>query len=201
MRRRGPGSGTLVNHAVHPALQKAAGDTLERDVVLTLDEALPAGTRELVGRLLAREPGLAGLTHIALGTGAERPGRPGAGLLAAEAYRTRIDPHRLAYDAEPRTRSRRARRFEIAEGPADVREAGLFGGTATDAADTGLLVARDAATPVDRREPKRLEQRFRLVLVERTGIAVPEARRREARAARDGARRGRPAARARSRAS
>ncbi len=73
-----PGSGTLVNHAVHPALQKGAGDTLERDLVLTLEEALPAGARELVGRLLAREPGLAGLTHVALGTGAGALVRPGA---------------------------------------------------------------------------------------------------------------------------
>ena len=166
-----PGSGTLVNHGVHPALQKAADDTLERDLVLTLEEALPAGARELVGRLLAREPGLAGLTHVALGTDAGAPADP-AQALAAEAYRKRLDPHRLAYDAEAHTVEASAT-FEIAEGPADVREAGLFGGTASDAAGTGLLVARDTATPVDRREPKRLEQQFRLVLVERTGIAVP----------------------------
>ena len=40
-----PGSGTLVNHAIHAPLEKGADDTLERDVVLTLDPALDPGTR------------------------------------------------------------------------------------------------------------------------------------------------------------
>src|SRR5262245_8181672 len=64
-----PGSGTLVNHAVLGAVEKGEDDTFEGDVELMLDSALAPGTRDLVGRLLAREPGLAGLTHIALGTG------------------------------------------------------------------------------------------------------------------------------------
>jgi beta-lactam-binding protein with PASTA domain len=161
-----------VNHAVHPVLEKGEDDTLERDVVLTLDEALDAGTRELVGRLLAREPGAAGLTHVALGTGTTVPADR-QGLLAAEAYRTRIDPRRLTYDPDAHTVEASAS-FDVAEGPGGVTEAGLFGGAATDAADSGLLVARDAGETVDRTEPKRFEQRFRLVLVERTGIAVPD---------------------------
>jgi beta-lactam-binding protein with PASTA domain len=167
-----PRSGTLLNHAVHPVLEKGEDDTLERDVVLTLDAALAPGTRELVGRLLAREPGVGGLTHIALGTGSSVPdGRQG--LLAAEAYRVRIDPRRLGYDPAAHTVEASAS-FEVAEGPVGVSEAGLFGGTATDATDSGLLVARGAGESVDRTAPERFEQRFRLVLVERTGLAVPE---------------------------
>ena len=167
-----PGSGVLVNHAVHPVLEKGDEDTLERDVVLKLDEALAPGVRELVGRLLAREPGLAGLTHVALGTSAAAAGDP-QHPLAAEAYRKRLDPHQLSYDPDAHVVEASAS-FEIGEGPADVLEAGLFGGSATDVANTGFLVARDTATPVDRTRPQRLTQEFHLVLVEKTGIAVPE---------------------------
>src|SRR4029077_10883681 len=107
-----------------------------------------AGTRDLVGSLLARAPALAGLTHIALGTGTGAA----EGRLAAEEYRVRIDPPRLAYDPAAHTVEASAS-FAIAEGPADVREAGLFGGTATDDADTGLLRSRDGGENA-RSEPK-----------------------------------------------
>ena len=117
--------------------------------------------------------GSRGLTHIALGTAARASRRTGPACSRTRPTGRRLDPHRLAYLADAHTVEASAT-FEIAEGPLDVREAGLFGGTANDAADTGLLVARDAGDRSTAREPKRLEQRFRLVLVERTGIAVPK---------------------------
>jgi beta-lactam-binding protein with PASTA domain len=166
-----PGTGTLVNHSVHPALVKGEADTLVRELRLTLAEALAPGARDLVGGLLARRPGLAGITHVALGTSAAAPGDPPRGL-AAEAYRKPLAPGAAEYDPASHTFEAGAS-FEIGEGPAEVREAGLFGGTATGLPGSGLLVAREAGPPIDRRVPKRLERRFRLVLVARTDVAVP----------------------------
>ena len=166
-----PGTGTLVNHSVHPALQKRAGDTLVRELRLTLEEAIPPGARALIAGLLAREPGLGGITQIALGTSGDAPPQPPPGLVA-EAYRKPLAPGALVYDAPAHTVEARAG-FEIGEGPDEVLEAGLFGGTATGLPGSGLLVARETGTPIDRRVPKRLEHRFRLVLVARTDVEVP----------------------------
>src|SRR6266498_2675973 len=43
-----PDSGVLVNHATHPAVQKAEGDVLERELFLTLEPALAPGARDLI---------------------------------------------------------------------------------------------------------------------------------------------------------
>jgi beta-lactam-binding protein with PASTA domain len=166
-----PGSGTLVNHAVHPRIEKAENDTLLRELFLALEETLAPGARDLIGGLLARRKGLAGITHVALGTNGETPAEPRRDLLA-EAYRKPLAPSALSYDSFAHAVDARAR-FEIGEGPAEVREAGLFGGNASERPDTGFLVARDTGAAVDRREPKRLERRFRLVLVEKTNLSVP----------------------------
>ena len=73
-----PGSGTLVNHGVHPALQKAVGDTLKRDLVLTLEEALPraraSSSAVCSPASRARRPHPRRARHRR-----RRPGRPGAG--------------------------------------------------------------------------------------------------------------------------
>src|SRR5436190_8504865 len=149
-----PGSGVLVNHTVHAKIEKGENDTLEREVFLTLDEALAPGARDLVGGLLARRDGVAGISYVALGTNGETPADPPRDLLA-EAYRKPLPETALVYDRSAHAVEARAS-FEIGEGPPDVREAGLFGGTATDRADTGSLLVRDTGAAVDRRQPKRL---------------------------------------------
>jgi beta-lactam-binding protein with PASTA domain len=166
-----PDSGLLVNHAVHPAIEKGEGETLRRELFLTLEPALAPGARDLIGGLLARREGLAGITHVALGTSGDAPTEPPRDLLA-EAYRKPLPPGALVYDA-PAHAVEAVAEFDLGEGPEDVREAGLLGGTATETADTGSLVARDTGAAVDRRLPQRLERRFRLVLVADTGIGVP----------------------------
>jgi len=166
-----PGSGVLVNHAVHPAIEKGEGDTLRRELLLTLEPALAPGARDLIGGLLARREGLAGITHVALGTSGDAAPEPPRDLLA-EAYRKPLPPGALVYDATAHVVEAVAE-FGLGEGPEDVREAGLFGGTATETADTGSLVVRDTGPAVDRRLPQRLARRFRLVLVADTGIGVP----------------------------
>src|SRR6266540_3801225 len=97
-----PDSGVLVNHATHPAVQKAEGDVLERELFLTLEPALAPGARDLIGGLLARRSGLAGITHVALGTSGDAP---------AETARAALPPH-------PR---RQDRRKSAGPGRADAR--------------------------------------------------------------------------------
>ncbi len=166
-----PDSGVLVNHATHPAVQKAEGDVLERELFLTLEPALAPGARDLIGGLLARRSGLAGITHVALGTSGDAPAEAPRDLLA-EAYRKPLASGNLSYDGQAHTVEARAS-FEIGEGPAQVLETGLFGGMATERPDTGFLVARQTGAAVDRSQPKRLEPRFRLILVARTDVKVP----------------------------
>src|SRR2546429_174256 len=83
----------------------------------------------------------------ALGTKGDAPGEPPRDLLA-EAYRKPLAASALVYDRSAHAVEARAT-FEIGEGPADVREAGLFGGTASDRPDTGSLVVRDTGTAID----------------------------------------------------
>ncbi|MGI9097972.1 MAG: PASTA domain-containing protein [Solirubrobacteraceae bacterium] len=166
-----PGSGVLVNHAIHPPVEPVDDRLLEREVALTLAPSLAAGARDLIGGLLTRKPGLAGLTHVALGTSAAAV--EGQAGLAGEAHRKRIAAGDLAYDAASHAVVAGAS-FDIGEGPDDILESGLFGGTASDRPGSGLLVARETGDAIDRREPKRLRRRFQLVLVAKTGIAVPD---------------------------
>jgi beta-lactam-binding protein with PASTA domain len=167
-----PGSGYLVNHKAHAPIEKEEGDTLERELRLTLDPALLPGARDVIGGLLANREGLTGISHVALGTSSDRAGEPVRDLIA-EAYRKPLDPARLAYDASSHTVVANAR-FDIVEGPSEVREAGLLGGSATDRRDTGYLLLRETAAPVSRARASRLERNFRLVLVERTEVSVPD---------------------------
>ncbi len=167
-----PGTGFLVNHKAHAAIEKGANDTLERELFLRLDPSLAPGARDLVGSLLAGRRGLAGITHVALGTSGGHAGEPLRDLVA-EAYRRPLEPRRLSYDEASHTILASAR-FEVGEGPSEVREAGLVGGEATERPGTGFLVVRETSAPIDRRVPARLERRFRLVLVARTNVAVPD---------------------------
>jgi beta-lactam-binding protein with PASTA domain len=167
-----PGSGFLVNHKVHAPLEKGEDDVLERELFLAFDPALLPGARDLIGGLLSGSRGLDGITHVALGTSGDEPAEPPRELVA-EAYRRPLDARKVAYDDFSHT-VLATPAFEVGEGPAEVREAGLYGGMATERRATGYLVMRTVGDPVDRTEPRRLEQQFRLVLVTRTDVTVPD---------------------------
>lgn len=166
-----PGTGYLVNHRSHELIEKEPGDTLAREILLSLDPSLLPGARDLIGSLLAGRKGMQGLRYVALGTGDADPTEP-ARDLEAERYRKALDPRDLRYERATRTVTASAV-FGLGEGPAEVREAGLFGGTATDRPGTGFLVARTVSEPVDRTQPRRLQERFTLVLSARTDVEVP----------------------------
>ena len=167
-----PGSGLLVNHKVHDRIDKADGDTVDRELRLQLADDLLPGARNLIGGLLAGTPSLAGLQFGALGTDGSAPADPPT-RLAAEAFRSPLGRPQIRYDA--------ARHAVIAvlsvpftAGPAKVAEAGLFGGSATADIDSGLLVQRQVFTPVDRSAPRAIVRRFELSLVQATAVQVPE---------------------------
>jgi beta-lactam-binding protein with PASTA domain len=167
-----PGSGLLVNHKVHDRIDKAAGDTVNRELRLQLADDLLPGTRNLIGSLLAGVPGLAGLQFGALGTDGSVPADPPA-RLAAEAFRAPLGRPDLRYDAV-RHEVVAVLRVPFTAGPAKVAEAGLFGGSATTDAGSGLLVQRQVFPPIDRTAPRAITRRFVLSLVPATAVPVPE---------------------------
>ena len=91
-----PGSGLLVNHKVHDRIDKAGGDTVDRELRLQLADDLLPGARNLIGGLLAGTPGLAGLQFGALGTDGSAPAGPPT-KLAAEAFRAPLGRSRIRY--------------------------------------------------------------------------------------------------------
>jgi beta-lactam-binding protein with PASTA domain len=167
-----PGSGLLVMYKVHDRIDKAEADTVDREIRLELPAGLLPGARDLVGGLLAGTPGLAGVRYAALGSDGSAPAEPPTALVA-EAYRTRLGPNELRYD--PATREVVATlTVPFTQGPPVVAEAGLFGGGATAAEGSGLLVQRQTFDPVDRRIPRPLVRRFVLSLVAATPVTVPD---------------------------
>jgi beta-lactam-binding protein with PASTA domain len=166
-----PGSGFLVNHKVHDRIDKAAGDTVNRELRLQLADGLLPGARNLIGGLLAGAPGLAGLQFGALGTDGSVPAGPPT-TLAAEAFRAPLGRPDLRYDAA-RHEVVAVLRVPFTAGPAQVAEAGLFGGSATSDTGSGLLVQRQVFTLIDRTAPRSITRRFVLSLVSATAVPVP----------------------------
>lgn len=166
-----PGSGILFNHKVHDPIDVGEGETVDREIALQLGAGLLPGARELIGLLLARQPGVAGLQFVAFGTG-EATGGPPPTALAAEAMRVPLLPRAAEYDAA-RHAVTVSVRIGFGVGPPTVAEAGLFGGSATAAGNSGLLVDRQVFPPVDRTKPVDLQRRFVLSLVSSGAVGVP----------------------------
>jgi beta-lactam-binding protein with PASTA domain len=166
-----PGSGWLIEHKVHDRIDKAADQNLPRELRIELPPALLPGARELIGRLLANTPGLAGLQVAALGSDPS-PVAASSGL-SHETWRTLLDPRRCRYD-----RASRSVLVDVlvgyADGPALAAEAGLFGGTASLGAGTGLLVERQTFNVVDRSTPVTLKRSFVLSLLDDQPRTVPD---------------------------
>lgn len=176
-----PNSGILLNHRVHTLVIKGEDETLQREILLTFapDQADPALV-ELIGRLLANQPGLRGISHSALGAGLDAwgdpppPPEPGVNRLAAEFFRKRLPSVELNYNRLTQTVSGRVR-FAYQEGPAVTREFGLFGGAATDERETGTLLLTRRFAAIDRnRPPSVLTQSFELRLGASVVIPAPD---------------------------
>lgn len=116
-----------------------------------------AGCNRLLAALMRREPGISGIRYWAFGTGEEGwdallPGpRPADTRLAAEVARLELAPEQVVYlDAAGSPAAAPTERLEVAAvlrgsdftRPVRLREFGLFGGDATDAPNSGLLVNR-----------------------------------------------------------
>ncbi len=166
-----PGSGLLVNHKAHDRIDKADGDTVDRELRLQLAEGLLPGARELIGGLLAGTPLLAGLQFAALGTDGTAAAEPPAGLLA-EVFRARLGRSDVVYDRISHQVTATLT-VPFSQGPDLVAEAGLFGGAATGVPGSGLLVQRQTFPPVDRSVPRPIVRRFSLSLVSATPVVVP----------------------------
>ncbi len=168
-----PGSGTLVNYKAHPVIQKTAGQTLDRELVLSLATGLRPGAQDLIGGLLAGTI-TQGLAFVALGTGGPAAGDATATQLQAEGYRKALPPTALAYDHDAHAIIVTAD-FDVDQAVFVVAEAGLLGGnSATLAANTGLLASYEhPATPINKSMPVRLTQTFRLSLSTSATVPVP----------------------------
>lgn len=166
-----PGSGLLVAHKAHDRIDKGPADTVPRELRLTLPAGLLPGARDLIGGLLAGSPGLTGVTVAALGS----DGSPSeaATALVDETYRALLAPPDLAYDHASHSLVATLR-LGIGEGPVTVAEAGLFGGAATTAPGSGLLLQRQTFAPIDRSAPRQLVRRFVISLVAPNPVLVPD---------------------------
>jgi len=165
-----PGSGWLFNCRRHAPLVKQAGQSLQRSLRLTPPAGLEPGAGELIGRLLARDASLAGITHVAFGDGTRQAG---ATTLGNERFRRRLHGGAVTYDRPSRT-VHAEYRLRYDEGPAIAREVGLFGGTASDKSGSGLLVAYQQIGPIDRSKPAELVEELDVVLASTDPIAVPD---------------------------
>jgi beta-lactam-binding protein with PASTA domain len=169
-----PGSGTLVNYKVHPVIQKAAGQTLDRQLVLSLSSAtgLRPGAQDLVGELLSGAVSR-GLAYVALGTGGPAASDTTATQLEAEGYRQPLDPTMVTYDHDAHAITVTAL-VEVDEAAFVVAEAGLFGGdSASGSPNSGFLAAYDHPTPIDKTLPVRLTETFHLALSTSSTATVP----------------------------
>ncbi len=167
-----PGSGTLVNYKVHPVIQKAAGQTLDRQLVLSLATGLRPGAQDLIGGLLAGTI-TQGLAFVALGTGGPAASDATATQLQAEGYRKPLSPAMLAYNHDAHAITVTAE-FDLDQAVFVVAEAGLLGGdTATSSPNTGLLISYDHPAPIDKSMPVRLTQTFHLSLSTSATVPVP----------------------------
>lgn len=176
-----PDSGLLLNHRVHALILKGADDTLQREVRLTFapDQANPALV-EIIGRLLANEPGLEGISYSAIGAGLDSwpdpPPAPEPDLnrLAAEFFRKPLPRAELTYNRLTQTVAGRVR-FAYHEGPALTREFGVFGGNASTKPDTGFLFLTRRFAPINRnRPPSVLTQSFELSLGASVIVPTPD---------------------------
>jgi beta-lactam-binding protein with PASTA domain len=189
-----PGSGTLVNHRVHPVIDVGADDVVHHDLALDLPGGLDGALRDLVGGLLARRPGLRPITQVALGSHGGGPGNgPGEvppGSLGAAHWRARLEAGELRYD--PATVSVVAR-VTLAPGelvpgwpvdppdqpgppagagrPVPVHEVGLVGGGLGRGPDR--VVHRAVVDGPRPDEPRPFTHTTRLVLSARSDIVVP----------------------------
>jgi beta-lactam-binding protein with PASTA domain len=151
------GAGVLVNCLRHAPLAVTAGDTLRREVRLSLAGALADALLAPTTALLAGAPGATGLNAVML----HDPTDP------ATPYRRALVGAERRYDAATRTVVVRCR-FEWDEGPATVAAMDVLAGA-------GVTIATVTHTPpIVRTAPAALDEELRLELTGRTRASVPD---------------------------
>ena len=158
---------------MHDPVVKAADVALDREVAFQLGADLTLGARELIGQLLARAPGVVGLTHLALGTSAAAPGGI-THALRREIRRFALDQGRVAYDQPTRSVVVDATIPATTDRGGPVRELGLIGGDPAGRLEVGYLVERVVIDPIAADRVVSLAPHFVLRLGAATTAAVPE---------------------------
>ncbi len=141
---------------------------------LIVDRAL-----DLLAALLAGQAGTRGILYWAVGEGAEGwdalppDADPKTTRLAREIYRKPLDAARdLHYDPKTRTILLKVT-FRPDEAVGMLREFGIFGGDATQAADSGYLINYKIHALIDKTLPRGLERHLEFTLGPLPDIVVP----------------------------
>jgi beta-lactam-binding protein with PASTA domain len=172
-----PGSGYLFNTARHAVVHKAADQSLARSLKLTLaGDNVVSGLLDTIGRLLGNAAGIAGVTAVAFGSGDpawdQHPPAPDPARTALQHELVRI-PVAPVPDIEvvPYQQALVVHAvLEYNQAAASLREAGLFGGSAS----APVLLDHVVFAPIDHSVAGRLRFDVRMAVGIDPAVAVPD---------------------------
>lgn len=173
-----PDSGTMINHLIHPVIDKGAGDTVVRELELDFSGGLDPDLVSALGARLANASSAGSLQGVAIGTG---DGAADPGRLAQEQFRRAALPGEIRYD-DARATVMVETAFDAddlhREWPTDssgrplaVREVGLVVG---DQLIDGSIALRQTIAPRPLDGPSPMVHRFELSLGTDVAITVPD---------------------------
>ncbi|MBS1856646.1 MAG: PASTA domain-containing protein [Acidobacteria bacterium] len=172
-----PDSGFLFNTARHAVVHKAAGQSLDRTLKLTLaGDSVLSGLLDTIGQLLANVSGVTGVTTVAFGSGDpswdQHPPAPDPArtALQQELIRTPLDPI-PDIEVVPYQQALVAHAvLEYNQAATSLREAGLFGGSAA----APVLLDHVAFPAIDHSVAARLRFDVRMAIGIDPAVAVPD---------------------------